>query len=177
MLTKHLFAGCIVLGLSAAVGAAPVLAQSSPPVAVNAPDMQASFLQKVVRANAFEIQTSQLALEKTNTPEVRNFAQQMITDHTKAKDELAVLLKSLNITEPSAALEPAQIEQIKLMQGNQNDAFDLIYIPAQTNAHVEAVELFRNFSASGSPAEVRAWAAKTLPVLEQHLAHVQKLKH
>ncbi len=176
MTIKHILAGCIVLGLSAGVVTAPAMAQSTPPAAVNAPDMQASFLQKVVRSNAFEIQTSQVALEKTTTADVRAFAQQMIDDHTKAKGELEVLLKSLNITEPSAALEPAQIEQIKLMQANQNDAFDLIYINAQNNAHVEAVELFRNFSASGSPPELRAWAAKTLPVLEQHLAHVQKLK-
>ncbi|MFX8833043.1 DUF4142 domain-containing protein [Acinetobacter baumannii] len=46
---------------------------------------------------------------------------------------------------------------------------------AQNNAHVEAVALFRQFSASGSPPEVRAWAAKTLPTLEQHLAHLHTL--
>lgn len=176
MANKHLFTGCIVLGLSLALGSAHVMAQSKPPVAVNAPDIQETFLRKAVQGNAFEIQTSQLALERTNTPEVRAFAQQMITDHTKAKDELAVLLKNLNITEPSAALEPAQIEQIKLMQGVQNDQFDLIYIPAQTNAHIDAVAAFREFSASGSPPPVRDWAAKTLPTLEQHLAHIQKMK-
>jgi len=173
---KHLIAVCILAGLAAGTSVAPAIAQSSPPVAVNAPDMQESFLQKVVRSNAFEIQTSQLALERTTNTEVKAFAQQMITDHTKAKDELAVLLKALNITEPSAALEPAQIQEIKLMQAEQNQDFDRLYINAQNNAHVEAVALFRQFSASGSPAEVRAWAAKTLPTLEQHLAHVQKLK-
>ncbi|MFX8106657.1 DUF4142 domain-containing protein, partial [Acinetobacter baumannii] len=82
---------------------------------------------KVVRSNAFEIQTSQFALERTTNNEVKAFAQQMITDHTKAKDELAVLLKALNITEPSAALEPAQIQEIKLMQAEQNQDFDRLY--------------------------------------------------
>lgn len=174
---KHLFASCILLALAAGLGAAPALAQSSPPVAVNAPDMQDPFLQKAVRGNAFELQTSQLALKRTNTPEVKAFAQKMITDHTKAEDELTVLLKALAITEPSAALEPAQIEEIKLMQGVQNQDFDRIYVNAQINAHEAAVAAFRTFGASGSPPQVRAWAAKTLPTLEMHLAEVRKLKH
>jgi putative membrane protein len=173
---KHLVAGCILLGIAAGMTAAPAMAQSSAPVAVNAPDIEESFLQKAVRANAFEIQTSQLAAEHTTNADVKAFAQQMITDHNKAKDELTVLLKAMGITEPSGALTPEQIQEIKLMQGAQNQDFDRLYINAQNNAHVDAVALFRQFSASGSPPQVKAWAAKTLPTLEQHLAHVQKLK-
>lgn len=164
---KHLFAGCIVLGLTMGLGAAPAMAQSTPPAAVNAPDIQESFLQKTVRTHAFELQTSRLALERTNTPAVRSMAEQIIADRTKQKDELAVLLKARGITEPSAALEPEQIQEIKLMQGVQNDDFDRIYVNAMSNAKTDSIASYRAFSASGSPSEVRAWAAKTLPSLEQ----------
>jgi len=164
---KHLFAGCIALGLAMGIGAAPVMAQSSPPVAVNAPDIQESFLQKTVRTHAFELQTSQLALERTNTPAVRTMAEQIIKDRSKAKDDLAVLLKSAGITEPSAALEPGQIQEIKLMQGAQNQDFDRIYINAMNNARADSIASYRSFAAAGSPSEVRGWAAKTLPSLEQ----------
>lgn len=170
---KHLIAGCIMLGLTMGLGAAPVMAQSAP-VAVNAPDIEESFLRKVVRTHAFELQTSELALERTNTPEVRAMARQVIADRTRAKDELAVLLKARGITEPSAALEPEQIQQIKLMQGEQNTDFDRIYLNAQHNARVDAIAAYRSFSMSGSPSEIRAWAAKSLPALEQQLASAQK---
>jgi len=164
---KHLFASAIVLGLTMGFGAAPVMAQSTPPVAVNAPDIQDSFLQQAVRAHAFELQTSRLALERTNTPEVRSMAEQIIADRSKAKDELAVLLKARGITEPSAALEPEQIQQIKLMQGAQNDDFDRIYLNAMHNTRVDSIAAYRSFASAGSPSDVRAWAAKSLPALEQ----------
>ena len=126
-------------------------------------------------ANLFEIQSSQLALKQTQTSDVTAFAQRMITDHTKAGQDMDAALKSDNIAAPAPALTQDQQQQMSQLQGLKGQDFDKAYIQAQVKAHDDAVNLFQNYSQSGPDGALKTFATKTLPVLKTHQQMIHKL--
>ena len=122
----------------------------------------------------FEIRSSKLAAQKGNE-NVRAFAQQMITDHTKTSNELKGMVGKAKAKLPSAidAEHQKKLDQLQKLSGDQ---FSQTYASMQVQAHAEAVKLFEAYSNSGDNAELKAWAAKTLPALKEHLQHAKALK-
>ena len=64
-----------------------------------------------------------------------------------------------------AEKEQGQLEQLQSVEG---EAFDRAYLTAQVAAHDEAVALFDVFSTQGQDSALRAFAAETLPTLQEH---------
>jgi len=133
-----------------------------------------SFVMKAGPANAFEIASSQLALTKAQNADIKTFAQRMITDHTKAGDDLKAAAGAQKIAVPAEpdATETAEINKLNSLSGN---AFDKEYVAAQTNAHADAVNLFKAYVAGGQNGAVKDFAAAALPTLQMHYEMVQKL--
>jgi putative membrane protein len=115
----------------------------------------------------FEIESSQLALEKATSDEVKQFAQQMIDDHTLAGEKMKAAAEADGVS-PPAGLAEKQQSQLDQLQSAEGEAFDQAYVSAQVAAHDEAVALFENFSETGDESALRAFAAETLPTLEHH---------
>jgi putative membrane protein len=141
-----------------------------------APSDPADFASKVAVANKFEIDTSQLALKYGKGAEVKQFAQQMIDDHTKAGEEFKKAVADQNIDPPKDALDLThEAKYAKLRVFTTENGFDGSYVAEQLAAHKNAVELFRNYSQNGQAGPLKDFATKTLPTLEHHLAMVQSL--
>jgi putative membrane protein len=123
----------------------------------------------------FEIESSKLALERSNDA-TKKFAQQMIDDHTKTTKELKALVADGQIKAqlPTAMSEDQQetLNDLKAMQG---DDFTSQYHSDQVEAHEDAVDLFKRYSEEGEQADLKAWAAKTLPALQHHLDMANEL--
>ena len=132
------------------------------------------FVTKVAISDMFEIRSSKLAAQKGNE-NVRAFAQQMITDHTKTSNELKGMVGKAKAKLPSAidAEHQKKLDQLQKLSGDQ---FSQTYASMQVQAHEEAVKLFEAYSNGGDNAELKAWAAKTLPALKEHLQHAKALK-
>jgi putative membrane protein len=115
-----------------------------------------------------------LATEKASNADVKKFGQRMADDHGKANDELKSLAQSKQITLPSAidAKHKATIDRLSKLSG---EAFDRAYVQEMLKDHQKDVAAFRTESKSGKDPEVKAWADKTLPTLEEHLKLVQDL--
>lgn len=135
------------------------------------------FVNKAAIANKFEIETSQLAVKHSTNPKVKDFAQQMIDDHTKTGMKLTALLKSgkADIKVPDT-LDAKHENLLKALQTTPKENFDSRYIDIQEDAHKEAVDLFGSYSKNGEDATLKAFAAETLPALKQHYKHVKALK-
>jgi putative membrane protein len=133
-----------------------------------APSTQ-DFVTEAASSDMFEVASSKLALERSDDP-TKSFAQQMIQDHTKTTDELKALIedKKINVTLPTA-MSDAQQKMMKDLQDKQGDDFTKQYHSDQVKGHKEAVSLFKRYSNGGEQADLKAWAAKTLPTLEHHL--------
>jgi putative membrane protein len=132
------------------------------------------FVTKVAVSDMFEIQSSKVASQKGNA-NVKAFAERMIKDHTKTSEELKGMVGKAKAKLPTAldAEHQKKLDQLQKLTGEQ---FNTAYASLQVQAHEEAVKLFEAYSSGGDDAELKAWAAKTLPALKEHLQHARKLK-
>lgn len=133
---------------------------------------KASFVKVVSSSNAFEIESSKLAEQKAKDADVKEFARQMIADHTKAGEGLK---KAAKLEGPEPAMAPKHAAMLETLKGASEQDFQPLYIDMQAAAHNEAVSLFATYAKGGDDKAVKAFARKTLPTLEMHKMHVQKL--
>ena len=133
-----------------------------------------SFVGDAAQGGITEVEAGKLALEKSSAADVKTFAQHMVTDHTKANEELAALAKKLDIEVPDdAALTDKAKKAILEMR---DESFDKAYANNQVAAHEKTVELFKKEAASSDNAKLKAFASKTLPTLEAHLKMAKELQ-
>jgi putative membrane protein len=172
--------GSVVLAMAAAPAFAqtasrpeqhPDAAKSSPKAAGKAMSDQ-QFVMNVAKDGMAEVELGKLAADKASSADVKKFAQKMVDDHSKANDELKTLAQNKNITLPAApdAAHKAHVDRMSKLSG---EAFDRAYMQDMVKDHQKAVQAFRMESQSGKDADVKAWAAKTLPTLEEHLKMAQ----
>lgn len=127
------------------------------------------FVTEAAKGDMFEIASSKLALERSDEA-TKTFAQQMIDDHTKTSSELKALVADHNI-DVKLPTEMTAVEQKMLtkLHGLQGSDFTKRYQADQVEAHKNAVDLFKRYANGGDQADVKAWAASTLPTLQHHL--------
>jgi len=141
------------------------------------PSATKNFADKVTVATKFEIDTSDLALKYGKAPEVRSFAQQMISDHQKAAQDFKAALSEAKIEPPRDALDVTHTAKYaKLRVFTTENGFDSAYIDEQLQAHQDAVATFKDYAANGPTPALKAFAQKTLPTLEHHLMMVEGLR-
>lgn len=134
-----------------------------------------TFAQKAAASDQFEIQSSQLALQKSQNDDIKRFAQNMIDDHTQSTDKLKSALKQANMSEPSAQLD--QEHQALLTKLNRVDgaAFDRAYVKDQKAGHQQAVRMLENYSKRGDNDGLKQFASEVLPTVQQHMQMAEKL--
>lgn len=131
-----------------------------------------AFAMKAAVGGMAEVKMGELAAEKASNQDVKSFGQQMAQDHARANDELKQLASSKGITLPTDldAKHQATYDRLSKLSGPE---FDRAYMQEMVKDHKEDVNEFRRESKSGSDAELKAWAAKTLPTLEGHLKQAE----
>ncbi|MCL6730430.1 DUF4142 domain-containing protein [Sphingomonas hankyongi] len=147
-----------------------------PPPDLNNPLLAPGFLAQASSANQFEIQSSQLALQASQNPAVRNFANVIIADHTQLGQRVAALGASAHLPPPPLGLLPAdQATLDQLHAAGTGYSFDQAYQQAQINAHQQAIGLMQNYAASGDVPVLRSAAGEAVPVMQRHLQMAQSL--
>jgi putative membrane protein len=140
-----------------------------------APSAQ-EFVTKVAISDMMEIESAKLALSKEPDGDTKPFAERMVRDHEHTLMELKALVGSgkLTVALPTAldAEHQREIDELKAKSGKE---FDRAYDPMQVEAHEQAVQLFDAYARNGDNPDLKAWAAKTLPHLQRHLAMAKKL--
>jgi predicted outer membrane protein/sporulation protein YlmC with PRC-barrel domain len=135
-----------------------------------------AFVPKVAVANMFEIQSSELALEQAENADVKDFAQRMVDDHTKAGEDFQAALEAsgLGITPPDALDEEHQ-QKIDELQAASGADFDRMYVDMQVAAHDEAVNLFSGYAEGGDNEDLKTFAENTLPTLQEHQEMIRQI--
>lgn len=127
------------------------------------------FVMMAAMSDMFEIESSRLALERATSDHVKQMAQQLIDDHTRTSGELMPLAQARGLT-PPAQLDSKHAAMLTRLRGLSGAEFEREYVRhAGVKAHEDAVKLFRDQSRKGRDADLRAFAARTLPALEGHL--------
>ena len=121
-----------------------------------------------------EVRLGDLALQKALSPEVKSFAQSMVTDHGKANEELKILAAKLNLSIPAALSATSQQKYDAIAQKDGED-FDRAYADAMVSDHKETIESFYVQANKGSGSEISEWAKAKVPILEHHLMMAKKM--
>ena len=170
---KQLFpALAAVLIIAGLAGPAGARQRQSPYQAVT-PE---TFVQKIGDSNQFEIQSSQLALQKSHNDAIRQFAQRMIDDHTKLGDQFKQELKQANLPEPGAEIGKEQQAGLDRLAKLNGAAFDAAYIRAQRMAHEQLIRFAEGYSRRGSNQPLKQFALHVLPELKEHEKLAQELR-
>ena len=132
------------------------------------------FLMDAAMGGLMEVELGRWAAQVGTSPEVKQFGQRMIDDHSKANTELAQLASSKGVTLPTQLDEKHQREVSKIARMKGAD-FDRAYSKAMLGDHEKDVKEFEKQSTNAADADVKAFAAKTLPTLQEHLQMVRAL--
>jgi putative membrane protein len=141
---------------------------------MHANDADHLFVQEASLGGMAEVEAGKLAEQRAQRPEVKDFARQMVADHTKANDGLSPLQRAIN----SAAPKDLDMDH-KVMRGQlsalKGDAFDHGYLQAQVTDHQKTAQLLEWEIGSGQSDQVKAYAKAMLPIVLDHLQHAQML--
>ncbi|WP_407179744.1 DUF4142 domain-containing protein [Bradyrhizobium sp. STM 3562] len=135
----------------------------------------ATFARTASASDAFEIQSSRLALERTRNPRVRVFAQRMMNDHSRTTAELSQTAPALVMFAGPGMPDERHAAMLSQLSSQSGPAFDRLYGQMQVAAHREAIALFSSYAASGDEPRLVSFARSTLPALRHHLAMARRL--
>ena len=162
---KHIFA---MTALAAALGAGlPALAAAT----LGSSDVK--FAQKAASGGMAEVELGKLAQQKAVREETKQFATRMVEDHGKANDELSRIASSNNVNLPQQMDKDTRKEMDKLQKLTGMD-FDRAYMKHMVKDHKKDVKEFRHEASSKRENDVTAFAQRTLPTLQEHLAMAEK---
>ncbi|QJX46953.1 DUF4142 domain-containing protein [Hymenobacter taeanensis] len=143
-------------------------------VTENSKNFDSEFMAKAASGGMLEVQLGQAVAAKATTAEAREFANKMVEDHTKANAELKALAAKKNITLPTTLGDDHQ-KVMKDVTEEQGVAMDKEYLKEMTKDHQEDVNEFTEASVKASDPEIKAFAAKQVPILQHHLEMAQKM--
>jgi putative membrane protein len=135
--------------------------------------MQDNFWSNAAQGGMAEVELGKIAVQKAQNAEVKKFAQMMITDHSKANEELKALATKRNVVLPAdIGSHKSTIDDLSKLSGAE---FDKAYVKAMVDDHEEDVEFFEDKTTS-SDADIKAFTTKTLPVLKKHLEAIKAIQ-
>ena len=138
-------------------------------------EYDSEFMTKAASGGMLEVELGKVVAQRATTAEAKQFAQQMVTDHTKANTELKALAAKKNIKLP-ASLGDDQKKVYDEVLAEKGVKLDQKYISEMVDDHEEDVKEFQEASTKAGDPEVKALAAKTLPMLQMHLTMIKKIQ-
>jgi putative membrane protein len=133
------------------------------------------FVMKTAQASMAEVSLGQMASSKGTSPDVKNFGNRMVSDHGKANDELKQLAQNKGLALPADVDEDSKKMSDKLSKLNGKE-FDKEYISGMVDGHEKVVKSFEKESKDAKDPDLKAWASKTLPTLQDHLKMAKETK-
>lgn len=132
------------------------------------------FMMEAARGGMAEVKLGQLAADRGSMDAVKQFGQRMVQDHGKANDELMQLAQQKGVMLPKGVGAKNQKVMTRL-SGLSGAAFDRAYVSDMVKDHQKDIAMFQSEATRGKDADVRAWAAKTLPTLQEHYRMVRDI--
>jgi len=155
-------AGGLVIAL-AAVPLAPIHAQGQ----IGQLSADSKLIFQMAGSNVMEIRLGQMAQQKASNAAVKQFGQQMVTDHSNLENQLAALVSKNGTFQPSMGKEnEAEVSRLEKLSGTQ---FDQQYMTSMIQHHQQDIATLQSANGTARSAEARQMVAATLPVVQQHL--------
>ncbi|HKS40192.1 MAG TPA: DUF4142 domain-containing protein [Blastocatellia bacterium] len=125
------------------------------------------FVMETAQDGMMEVELAKLAVDKASSEEVKQYAQRLVDDHTKANGELTQLASQKGVMVPQD--EKAMMKSKDKLSKLSGAAFDREFMNLMVKDHTKAVKEFEDASTKSKDTDLKDWAAKTLPTLREHL--------
>ncbi|WP_312490926.1 DUF4142 domain-containing protein [Sphingomonas sp.] len=136
-----------------------------------------SFVNAAAASDAFEIETSKLALTNGASASVKSFARKMIEAHTASTAKLKATTAGLSpALTPDPTLNAEQQQKLDRLKALNGNAFDQAYITEQTAAHQQTLDTLKAYAASGDVPALKSFANEMIPTVTAHLNMAKSLK-
>lgn len=133
------------------------------------------FMKEAAVGGMAEVEMGKLAATKAANPDVKKFAQMMVDDHTKANNDLKALAAKKGMTLPTD-LDSSHKSTMDDLREQAGADFDKAYVEEMVDDHEEDVSKFEDEAKNATDPDVRAFAQKTLPVLQKHLDAIKGIQ-
>lgn len=178
-------AALVVLGLFVSLDYKSVAQQAQPTTKptpgateqnlTNLSALDRQFMIQAAQGGMAEVMLGKLALQRASSQSAKNYARRMIKDHTQANNQLMTLAANKGVSLPKNINEEQQIVMNKLSKLSGKN-FDQEYMnEAGLESHAQQVALFQSEVQYGQDPDVKAFATKTLPIVQTHLQMARKM--
>jgi putative membrane protein len=133
------------------------------------------YVSNAAIGDMYEIEAGRMAQERAQNADVKAFGQMLVTDHTATSNEMKPLAAAAGETAPTEMDERRKGLLDNLRAASAAD-FDRVFLDQQVAAHQEAITLHRGYADNGEDAQLKAFAGRTVPKLEQHLERARQLQ-
>jgi putative membrane protein len=134
----------------------------------------AHFVKEASQGGLMEVRLGQTAKDHASSPDVKNYGEMLVKDHTKANEKLSQLAseKGVNLAKE---VEPKHTDMIKDMEAKNGADFDRAFIEHAVKDHRKDIAEFEKASRDLNDSELKAFATETLPTLRNHLAEAERI--
>jgi putative membrane protein len=132
------------------------------------------FVKKAAAGGLAEVKLSELAKDRASDTKVKDFAAQMVTDHTQANNELKPIAESNKVPVPTRLQGEGEVAY-KHLEKLSGSKFDAAYVKVMVSDHDKTVSAFEDASSKVKNPDLKAFVDKTLPVLRQHKEHIHAI--
>ncbi len=154
-----------------AVGFSSVIAQTND-VQGQLSSRDFKFVKAAAEGGQMEVTLGQLAVQNAQDPAVREFGTKMVQDHQAANQQLAQIItqKGATVSDVPGMMDERTTKKLQELKGSE---FDRAYMKHMVSDHKAVIKEFQKEADSGDDADVKGFASKTLPTLQEHLRLAQ----
>lgn len=157
-------------------GAVPALAQTPPPPPpAEAKTSATPYVMAAGMSDQFEIQSSQIAAQKSPNAATRRYAQMLIRHHQKTTAATLKAARKAGLSPTPPALDPRAQASLTELRNTSADHFDHMYFGQQVPAHQAALDLHQSYAQGGDQAPLRTTARTAVPIVRQHLRDAERM--
>ena len=132
------------------------------------------FVSDALKGGMVEVQLGQLALQKSNNADVKQFAQRMVDDHTKLGEQMKPIAQQIGVKVPDgpSKKDKALIAKLEALNG---DDFDKAYVKDMVKDHKADLNDFKTEAQNGSNPIVKQAATQGSQIISEHLQMIQQI--
>jgi putative membrane protein len=134
-----------------------------------------TFMQKAAQSDETEISLAKLALNRSNNPQIKQFAQTMITDHTKSTSLLKPIAAKDGVSLPEN-MGAANEAKYKALEKKSGEAFDKSYIDTMVSAHESLLQEVQAEAGKAQDPQLKQFIATVQPIVTHHLQMAKQLQ-
>ncbi len=173
-LSRIIYVSCLTIFLTG-LGSWAVLAHQDDTAQSKADMADAHFAKAAAQGGMAEIQLGKLAADRGSNATVKAFGERMVVQHGAAGDQLKAAAQQANIVLPTTASSKDQQIYDRLARLNGSD-FDRAYADDMVRDHEQDLNEFQNEANNGKNSSIRAFAAQTVPMIQQHLNQAREMQ-